>query len=206
MKQNHWLVIVTVILMVLFLASCAPKKIESGAGGIQTVGEESYETGGYEGREGTGREEGTQDSGITERPISEREGMEDQRRSQELMEERARREALEDFVNKDIHFEFDSAKLTWEAQEILKQKADWLLAHPRTEVIIEGHCDERGTNAYNLALGERRAESVKQYLVELGIRPNRLSTISYGEEKPLDPGHNEEAWAKNRRAHFVILD
>jgi peptidoglycan-associated lipoprotein len=192
--------------MVLFLASCAPKKIESGAGGIQTVGEESYETEGYQGREGKGRQEGTQDSGITERPISERDRMEEQRRRQELMEEKARREALEDFVNEDIHFEFDSSKLTWEAQEILKRKADWLLSHPRTEVIIEGHCDERGTNAYNLALGERRAESVKQYLVELGIRPNRLSTISFGEEKPLDPGHNEEAWAKNRRAHFVIVD
>ncbi len=205
MKQNHWLVIVTVFLMVLILASCAPKKIESGAGGIQTVGEESYETEGYQGRQGKGKQ-GAQDSGITERPISESDRMDDQRRSQELMEERARREALEDFVNKDIHFEFDSSKLTWEAQEILKQKADWLLAHPRTEVIIEGHCDERGTNAYNLALGERRAESVKQYLLELGIQPNRLSTISYGEEKPLDPGHNEEAWAKNRRAHFVIVD
>ena len=70
-------------------------------------------------------------------------------------------------------------------------------------VIIEGHCDERGTNEYNLALGERRANSAKDYIVNLGVDPARLKTVSYGEEKPLAEGHNEEAWAQNRRAHFV---
>ena len=72
------------------------------------------------------------------------------------------------------------------------------------KIQIEGHCDERGTIEYNLALGERRANSAKNYLISLGISPDRISTISYGEEKPLDPGHNEEAWAKNRRAHTII--
>jgi len=70
---------------------------------------------------------------------------------------------------------------------------------------IEGHCDERGTGEYNLALGERRANSAKKYLVSLGIEPGRISTISYGEERPFDQGHSEDAWTKNRRAHFVIL-
>jgi peptidoglycan-associated lipoprotein len=70
---------------------------------------------------------------------------------------------------------------------------------------IEGHCDERGTGEYNLALGERRANSAKKYLISLGIEPSRISTISYGEERPFDQGHNEDAWTKNRRAHFVIL-
>jgi len=70
---------------------------------------------------------------------------------------------------------------------------------------VEGHCDERGTNEYNLALGERRANAAKRYLLSLGISSDRISSISYGEEKPLDPGHNEEAWAKNRRGHFIIL-
>jgi peptidoglycan-associated lipoprotein len=70
---------------------------------------------------------------------------------------------------------------------------------------IEGHCDERGSNEYNLALGERRAVSAKLYLIRLGVKGDRLSTISYGEEMPADPGHTEEAWAKNRRCHFVIL-
>ena len=73
------------------------------------------------------------------------------------------------------------------------------------KIQIEGHCDERGTVEYNLALGERRANSAKRYLTSLGIPENRISTISYGKERPLDPGHNEEAWTKNRRAHFVIL-
>ena len=76
--------------------------------------------------------------------------------------------------------------------------------HPGVTVTIEGHCDERGTNEYNLALGDRRAESAKRFLTDLGISATRLTTVSYGEERPVDPRHNEEAWAKNRRAHFVI--
>jgi peptidoglycan-associated lipoprotein len=89
--------------------------------------------------------------------------------------------------------------------EILKENAALLHKYPKVKIQIEGHCDERGTNEYNLALGERRANSTRNYLISLGISPDRISTISYGEERPLDPGHNEEAWAKNRRAHFVIL-
>jgi peptidoglycan-associated lipoprotein len=108
------------------------------------------------------------------------------------------------FLNDNIHFAFDDATLDYQAQEILKQKAMWLRDNPGTNAVIEGHCDERGTNAYNLALGERRAESAKTFLVNLGISSARLTTISYGEEKPVDMGHNEEAWAKNRRASFVL--
>ena len=78
------------------------------------------------------------------------------------------------------------------------------MAHPDVSVIIEGHCDERGTSEYNMALGDRRAQSAKSYLVDLGIGSRRLMTISYGEERPLDPSHNERAWAKNRRDQFVI--
>ena len=82
--------------------------------------------------------------------------------------------------------------------------ADWLRANPQATVTIEGHCDERGTSAYNIALGDRRAESAKAFLSDLGIDGNQLSTISYGEERPLLNGQNEEAWAKNRRAHFEV--
>ena len=78
------------------------------------------------------------------------------------------------------------------------------MANTNVSVIIEGHCDERGTNEYNMALGDRRASSAKSFLVDLGVESRRLTTISYGEEKPIDPAHNEAAWAKNRRAHFVI--
>ena len=108
------------------------------------------------------------------------------------------------FLSEHVYFEFDNATLDYQAQELLKQKAMWLRDNPDANVVIEGHCDERGTNAYNLALGERRAESTKSFLVNLGISGARLTTISYGEEKPLDMGQNEEAWAKNRRAAFVL--
>ena len=108
------------------------------------------------------------------------------------------------FLNEDIHFEFDSSNLLPEAQEILRWKAAWLQKNQNAQVTIEGHCDERGTSEYNLALGDRRANSAKSYLMDLGIYGSRLKTISYGEERPADYGSNEEAWAKNRRAHFTL--
>ncbi len=106
---------------------------------------------------------------------------------------------------KDVYFQFDKYDLTEESRAILTENAKVLSNHPSLKIQIEGHCDERGNSAYNLALGERRAASAKQYLVKLGVQEDRLSTISYGKERPLDPGHTEEAWAKNRRCHFVIL-
>jgi peptidoglycan-associated lipoprotein len=108
------------------------------------------------------------------------------------------------FENEDIYYAFDSSVLSAVAQDVLRRKAEWLRNNPGEQVSIEGHCDERGTNEYNLALGERRAKSAHNFLVDLGIDASRLTTISYGEERPVDPGHNEEAWAKNRRAHFVL--
>jgi peptidoglycan-associated lipoprotein len=105
----------------------------------------------------------------------------------------------------DINFEFDKSSLTPEAQRILKENAQWLRNNPTVMVEIEGHCDERGTIEYNLALGDRRARSAKDFLVNLGISSSRMTTISYGEEMPLDSGHTEAAWAKNRRAHFTII-
>lgn len=111
---------------------------------------------------------------------------------------------FESSLLKDIHFEFDKYDIRPGDVAILKQNAEILKKYPKVKIQIEGHCDERGTNEYNLALGERRANSTKNYLISLGIPPERISTISYGEEKPLDPGHHEEAWAKNRRAHTII--
>ncbi len=108
------------------------------------------------------------------------------------------------FLNENVYFDFDNATLDAVAQDLLKQKAMWLRDNPDANVVIEGHCDDRGTNAYNLALGERRAESAKAFLVNLGVAGARLTTISYGEEKPVDMGQNEESWAKNRRAVFVL--
>jgi peptidoglycan-associated lipoprotein len=112
---------------------------------------------------------------------------------------------LESKMLRDIHFDFDRYNIRLEEAEVLKENSTLLKKYPGMRFQIEGHCDERGTGEYNLALGERRANSAKKYLVSLGIQPSRISTISYGEERPFDPEHNEEAWAKNRRAHFVIL-
>ena len=107
-------------------------------------------------------------------------------------------------LQQDIYFEFDQATLTPDAREILAKNGEWLRINRDVAITIEGHCDERGTNEYNLALGDRRAESVKTFLADLGVDSSRLKTISYGEEQPSDPNHSESAWAKNRRAHFLI--
>ena len=107
-------------------------------------------------------------------------------------------------MQEDIYYEFDKSTLTPTAQDNLLRKAEWMRENPNATVTIEGHCDERGTNEYNLALGDRRAESAKAFLTDLGIDASRLTTISYGEERPVDPRSDEEAWAKNRRAHFVV--
>jgi peptidoglycan-associated lipoprotein len=104
----------------------------------------------------------------------------------------------------DIHFDFDKYTLRPGDREILKGHAEWLQKNEDYTVRIEGNCDERGTAEYNMALGDRRAGEAKKYLVELGVAEKRITTVSYGKERPLDPGHNEEAWAKNRRDHFVL--
>ncbi len=109
-----------------------------------------------------------------------------------------------EFVNENIHFEFDSAVLSDQAQRILTDKAEYLRTNPGLTVTVEGHCDERGTDAYNMALGDRRAKSAKDFLVNMGIGTDRLSTISYGEERPVAQGRDESSWAKNRRAQFAI--
>jgi peptidoglycan-associated lipoprotein len=129
------------------------------------------------------------------------------RKSQEerLRVEGPAREVIENaVVSESVHFEYDSALLSEQTQQILISKADYLRTHSEVIVTVEGHCDERGTDAYNIALGERRAESVKNFLVDMGIRANRLKTISYGEERPIALGQNESSWAKNRRAQLVV--
>lgn len=106
---------------------------------------------------------------------------------------------------KEIYFAFDSAALSDAARTTLRANADWLKANPAARVQIEGHCDERGTAEYNMALGAKRAQSAMDYLVTLGIAANRISTISYGEEIPVCKEQNEGCWAKNRRARFVVM-
>ncbi len=104
-----------------------------------------------------------------------------------------------------IYFPFDSDILTVTARQALAANADWIKQNPKIQVQIEGHCDDRGTTEYNLALGERRANATRAYLIKLGVEANRISTISYGEERPIETGFGEQVWAKNRRATFATL-
>jgi len=105
---------------------------------------------------------------------------------------------------KDAFFDTDSYDLKPEAREVLASDAAWLQKHATVQIMVEGHCDERNTREYNLALGQRRADAVRDYLVFLGVPAANIKTISYGEERPFALGHNEAAWRLNRRAHFVI--
>jgi len=115
------------------------------------------------------------------------------------------RSEIREFESENIYFAFDKSDLKPEARAVLVKKADWLRNNPSYSTRIEGHCDERGTNEYNLALGERRALAAWKFLNALGISGDRMSTISYGEERPADPRSNQEAWAKNRRDEFKLM-
>ncbi len=120
-------------------------------------------------------------------------------------ESAAAEEGEEDIFSQKIHFAFDRSDLNEQARDTLKKIAAVLRLNPSYSLDIAGHCDERGTSEYNLALGERRARAAKKFLVNLGISADRITTVSYGEERPIDPGHTEEAWAKNRRDEFTRI-
>jgi peptidoglycan-associated lipoprotein len=115
-------------------------------------------------------------------------------------------EKLEPLVLQDVFFDFDKFAIKNEFKKVLEADAELLLSRPNAKLLIEGHCDERGTNEYNLALGEKRAKAVMDFFVAYGVPASRLSMISYGEERPFDRGHDEAAWAKNRRAHMVVKE
>jgi peptidoglycan-associated lipoprotein len=110
------------------------------------------------------------------------------------------------FLRMNANFDFDKYNIRPDAEIVLKEKADYMKmkGNEKIKVEIQGHCDERGTEDYNMALGDRRAKAAEKYMYSLGIGADRMTTISYGKDRPLDPAHNEEAWAKNRRAQFVI--
>jgi len=131
-------------------------------------------------------------------------------RKKEAEEKEAEERALKEriaikFEAESIYFDFDKSFIRQEYRPVLEEKAEFLRDSPNIHVRIEGNCDERGTNEYNLALGDRRTTSALNFLVSLGISPDRIETISYGEERPLSLGHNEHSWTQNRRDDFVIL-
>jgi peptidoglycan-associated lipoprotein len=128
-----------------------------------------------------------------------------QRRADSLAALERRSENLKVVLGEMIHFDFDKSTIRPGDARVLDEKTPILLANPHVRIQIAGNCDERGSDEYNLALGNRRAIAAKRYLVEHGIEESRIETVSYGEERPLDPGHNEVAWAKNRNDRFEIL-
>ncbi len=197
MNKKLWInVVMAVFVAGLFLtASCAKKTVVSDASTIE-------DQAGAEAAAEAAAEAEAQRKAEAER-IRQQE-LEAQKTSEQALEQARQQAAKTRFLHKNIHFAFDSSALSSEAKDLLKQKAQWLKQNPNVSVTIQGHCDERGTIEYNLALGERRANAVKNYLQDLGIGAFRLDTVSYGEERPLDPGQTEAAYAKNRRAQFVL--
>ncbi len=135
-----------------------------------------------------------------ERAAEERRAEEERMRAEALA-----RQEMEDFESINIYFDFDKSELTDKAQAVLMKKAEYLKKNSKYDVRIEGNCDERGTNEYNLALGDRRAHAAYDFLATLGVSKDRMTTISYGEERPLDSGSGEAAWAKNRNDQFVLV-
>ena len=184
MRKSVWLAIVLAMILpaVLFTASCTKKMVKTeSAPAVQ--------------------------SEVSKAPDRSAVEAEQAKRQQEdrLRAEAAAQEAAGTaFVDENIYFNFDSSLLSDEAQKVLNRKADYLRTYLGVNVTIEGHCDERGTDAYNIVLGEQRASSVKNFLVNLGISTDRVNTVSYGKDRPIAKGHDEASWAKNRRAQFVI--
>jgi peptidoglycan-associated lipoprotein len=188
-------VLLAVVTLLLLLPSCGKKPLRVEDQGTETV-------------QGPGvTVEGT-DTGIKEEDIETvDEGVKIGKETG--FEERSISEMTLDEINaaeflRNIYFDFDKSELRDDAVAQLETNATWLLENTSVRVIIEGHCDERGTEEYNLALGERRSKAARDYLVRRGVSADRLMTVSYGESKPADPGHNEAAWALNRRAQFRV--
>lgn len=184
MRNKGWLAIALVMIfpVMLFTASCSKKAVKTHSESTPAPEVQKAPDG----------------------PAEEAAQAEPQKEDQPRAEAAAREAAKTAFLGENIHFAFNSSLLSDQARQILHGKAEYLRTNPDITVTVEGHCDDRGTNAYNMALGEQRAESVKMFLFDLGIGTNRLNTMSYGEERPIVMGHDEASWAKNRRAQFVI--
>ncbi|MDY0163746.1 peptidoglycan-associated lipoprotein Pal [Desulfobotulus sp.] len=189
--------LVLAIFCVMVLASCAGKTGNGDLAAQQELAEQQR----LEEAERVAAEERAKQE---EKARIEAERLAREKAEAERREAERKAQAKAAFLDTHVHFEFDSFALTSEAMKVLDAKVVWLRANPDVKIMVEGHCDERGTREYNLALGDRRARSAKKYLVDSGIAENRIATISYGEERPLDTAKNEAAWAKNRRAQFVI--
>ena len=185
----------------LFTASCAKKQVkEQEEIAMREAAERERAEAEARARREAAERERAEAEARARREAAERERAEAEARANQLRQE------INTFETERIYFDFDKSELKPAAQETLTKKAAWLRANPNYNVNIEGHCDERGTNEYNLALGERRADAASKFLIALGVSRDRITTVSYGEERPADTGHNESAWAKNRRDEFGLIE
>lgn len=207
MKSFRFLLAILMILTIGAAFGCAKKTIRSDAVGYtpsrveprpaetKPEAESADKTAALE-REKKLSEENLREEALREKAL----------REKALQEEAARKEAaLKAAKLEPIYFEFDQWSIREDQKEIMMKNSQWLQANPNAKVRLEGHCDERGTAEYNLALGQKRAEAAKAFLEALGIPSQRMTPISYGEERPLDPGHNEAAWSKNRRVDVLAV-
>lgn len=186
---------VLVVALVLVLCGCPPKPVHvpiSERASDQPVEREVKSPDTRTDRDRLARDRGAIDEELLQRDLA----------RQKMLQEQMKQGG--DLLNKDILFEYDSYTVAPEYQGLIKDVAAWLNQNQAVRLIVEGHCDERGTIDYNLALGQKRAEAVKAQLVKMGVKEERIKTISYGKEMPADPAHTEAAWAKNRRVHFKI--
>lgn len=192
MRRRRHAVVIAVLVCVGFVAACGGKKRPP-----------NVASGGARGGAATGRSTPTEvplpvDSGPDLAPLdADSAAGEDFSTSDPA--------TLEGGPLEDVHFDYDQATLGDRARATLEKHALWLQNHRSARVTVEGHCDERGTAEYNLALGDQRARAAQEYLVSLGVAADRLKTVSYGKERPLDAGADESSHARNRRAHFVVM-
>jgi peptidoglycan-associated lipoprotein len=218
MMRRNWvwvgLIAFVLCLSVTFLTGCA-KKATLKEGAVVTQEQKAVAQAPAVADDAAAREKALREQALRDqaaREAAERAAREAADRAAREAADKAKKEAaakaaaiLKELQIADINFDYDKYNLKPEAQEILKKGAPAYLKYRDYKLVVEGHCDERGTAEYNLALGEKRATEAAKYLADLGIDKTRIKTISYGKEMPLDKGHDEAAWAKNRRAHFVIF-
>lgn len=216
MSKSGWKYgVLLLAVLLVFAAGCGKKVVKGGDQGQGAGGTSVSRDGGTGGPGNRITTDGIREDNIARdekgNPILKADGtpmtkaeLEEQRRTEK--ERIAGIKATENVPSpfQDIYFDFDQSSVREDAKPVLQQIAAYMQKNPDVKLVIEGHCDSRGTAEYNMALGERRAESVKKYLIALGVKPASLSTVSYGKEKPLVQGDTEDAWAKNRRAHFVL--
>ncbi len=210
---RRWFIVFLMIALGLSLG-CAKKTIRSDAvytpSRTPTAAEakpegapEAKPESGAESAAAADREKKLQEENLREQALREQALREKAQQEEASRKETAAREAAATAKLEPVYFAFDQWSIQDDQKELMVKNSDWLKSHPRVNVRAEGHCDERGTSEYNLALGQKRAEAAKAFLEGLGISGKRISAVSYGKERPLDPGHNESAWAKNRRVDFV---